>query len=105
MDGTKFDSSFDRRKPFTFELGVGQVIPGWDQGLIGVCKGEERHLVVPSELAYGDRGAGEVIPPGATLLFDVVVVDVEKVRPVTILSLVAQNVSWHVNSNSILIHG
>ena len=80
MDGTKFDSSFDRRKPFTFELGVGQVIPGWDQGLIGVCKGEERHLVVPSELAYGERGAGEVIPPGATLLFDVVVVDVQKVR-------------------------
>ena len=79
MDGTKFDSSFDRRKPFTFELGVGQVIPGWDQGLIGVCKGEERHLVVPSELAYGERGAGEVIPAGATLLFDVVVVDVEKV--------------------------
>jgi len=80
MDGTKFDSSFDRRKPFTFELGVGQVIPGWDQGLIGVCKGEERHLVVPSELAYGERGAGEVIPAGATLLFDVVVVDVEKVK-------------------------
>ena len=79
MNGTKFDSSFDRRRPFTFELGVGQVIPGWDQGLIGVCKGEERHLVVPSELAYGDRGAGDVIPPGATLLFDVVVVDVEKV--------------------------
>lgn len=45
MDGTKFDSSFDRLKPFTFELGVGQVIPGWDQGLLGVCSGEERHLV------------------------------------------------------------
>ena len=46
MDGTKFDSSFDRLKPFTFELGVGQVIPGWDQGLLGVCSGEERHLVI-----------------------------------------------------------
>ncbi len=57
-----------------------QVIPGWDQGLIGVCKGEERHLVVPSSLAYGERGAGEVIPPHATLLFDIVIVDVEKVR-------------------------
>ena len=79
MDGTKFDSSFDRNKPFTFELGVGQVIPGWDQGLVGVCSGEERHLVVPAALAYGDRGAGDVIPPGATLLFDIVVMDVEQV--------------------------
>lgn len=80
MDGKKFDSSFDRQKPFTFELGVGQVIPGWDQGLVGVCPGEERHLVVPAPLAYGDRGAGDVIPPGATLLFDIVIVDVEQVR-------------------------
>jgi len=79
MDGTKFDSSFDRARPFTFELGVGQVIPGWDQGLLGVCPGEERHLVVPPELAYGDRGAGDVIPPDSTLLFDIVVVDVEQV--------------------------
>merc|ERR1719189_1080548 len=78
QDGKKFDSSFDRREPFTFSLGVGQVIPGWDQGLLGVCTGEERHLVVPSPLAYGDRGAGDVIPPGAILLFDVVIVDVEK---------------------------
>merc|ERR1712004_304055 len=79
MNGTKFDSSFDRARPFTFELGVGQVIPGWDQGLLGVCPKEERHLVVPSDLAYGERGAGEVIPPNAVLLFDIVVVDVEKV--------------------------
>jgi len=78
QDGKKFDSSFDRREPFTFSIGVGQVIPGWDQGLLGVCAGEERHLVVPSSLAYGDRGAGDVIPPGAILLFDVVIVDVEK---------------------------
>lgn len=79
MDGTKFDSSFDRARPFTFELGIGQVIPGWDQGLLGVCPKEERHLVVPADLAYGERGAGEVIPPNATLLFDIVVMDVEKV--------------------------
>ena len=79
-NGKKFDSSFDRQKPFTFELGVGQVIPGWDQGLLGVCPGEERHLVVPAPLAYGDRGAGEVIPPDATLLFDIVIVDVEQVK-------------------------
>merc|ERR1712113_2242 len=78
QDGKKFDSSFDRSQPFTFTMGVGQVIPGWDQGLLGVCAGEERHLVVPSPLAYGDRGAGDVIPPGAILLFDVVVVDVIK---------------------------
>ncbi|XP_071749018.1 peptidyl-prolyl cis-trans isomerase FKBP9 [Lepeophtheirus salmonis] len=78
-DGTKFDSSFDRSKPFTFPLGKGKVIPGWDSGLIGVCPGEERHLVVPSHLAYGDRGAGDVIPPGATLLFDIVVVKIEQV--------------------------
>merc|ERR1719367_2174815 len=78
QDGKKFDSSFDRQQPFTFTIGVGQVIPGWDQGLLGVCAGEERHLVVPSPLAYGDRGAGDVIPPGAILLFDVVVVNVEK---------------------------
>ncbi len=62
-NGDKFDSSFDRRKPFSFTLGVGQVIPGWDQGLEGVCPGEERHLVVPPQLAYGERGAGDVIPP------------------------------------------
>eukprot|EP00092_Neocalanus_flemingeri_P002303 GFUD01002460.1.p1 GENE.GFUD01002460.1~~GFUD01002460.1.p1 ORF type:complete len:414 (+),score=153.83 GFUD01002460.1:277-1518(+) len=78
QDGKKFDSSFDRAQPFTFTMGVGQVIPGWDQGLLGVCAGEERHLVVPAPLAYGDRGAGDVIPPGATLLFDIVIVDVEK---------------------------
>jgi len=78
QDGKKFDSSFDRAQPFTFSLGVGQVIPGWDQGLLGVCSGEERHLVVPAALAYGDRGAGDVIPPGAILLFDIVIVDVEK---------------------------
>jgi len=78
QDGKKFDSSFDRQQHFTFTIGVGQVIPGWDQGLLGVCAGEERHLVVPSPLAYGDRGAGDVIPPGAILLFDVVIVDVIK---------------------------
>merc|ERR1719225_896981 len=78
QDGKKFDSSFDRQQPFTFTMGVGQVIPGWDQGLLGVCPGEERHLVVPAALAYGDRGAGDVIPPGAILLFDIVIVNVEK---------------------------
>jgi FKBP-type peptidyl-prolyl cis-trans isomerase len=78
VDGKKFDSSHDRHKPFTFDLGAGQVIPGWDQGLVGVCPGEERHLMVPSALAYGDRGAGDAIPPGATLLFDIMIINVEK---------------------------
>jgi FK506-binding protein 2 len=56
MDGTKFDSSFDRLKPFTFELGVGQVIPGWDQGLLGVCSGEERHLVILLFVVLNESG-------------------------------------------------
>ena len=60
----KYFYSIDRGEPFEFELGKGQVIPGWDQGLTGMCVGEKRNLVVPSHLAYGERGAGGVIPPG-----------------------------------------
>ncbi|KAI5701712.1 hypothetical protein M8J76_011820 [Diaphorina citri] len=70
-DGTKFDSSHDRDQPFTFTLGVGQVIKGWDQGLTEMCVGEKRKLTIPPALAYGDRGAGNVIPGGATLTFEV----------------------------------
>nr|XP_039260369.1 peptidyl-prolyl cis-trans isomerase FKBP2-like [Styela clava] len=68
-DGTKFDSSVDRDQPFTFTLGVGQVIKGWDQGLLGMCEGEKRKLKIPSDLGYGDRGSP--IPGGATLIFEV----------------------------------
>merc|ERR1719305_424849 len=69
--GKKFDSSLDRGTPFTFTLGVGQVIQGWDKGLVGICPGEKRNLVIPPEMGYGSSGAGNAIPGGATLDFSV----------------------------------
>ena len=71
MDGTKFDSSLDRRDPFRFTLGARQVIAGWDQGVKGMKVGGKRELIIPPHLAYGSRGAGGVIPPNATLRFEV----------------------------------
>ena len=71
MDGTKFDSSLDRGQPLDFVIGQGRVIRGWDEGVGTMNVGGKRELIIPPDLAYGDRGAGGVIPPGATLKFEV----------------------------------
>lgn len=75
--GKKFDSSVDRGQPFEFGLGQGQVIQGWDQGFAGMKIGGKRTLIIPSEMGYGARGAGGVIPPNAALIFDVELLDVK----------------------------
>jgi len=77
-DGSEFDSSYGRNDPFKFQLGIGQVIKGWDQGLLDMCPGEKRRLTIPSHLGYGETGAGEKIPPHSTLLFDVECISVEE---------------------------
>lgn len=77
-NGRKFDSSRDRGQPFSFTLGAGQVIRGWDEGVALMHVGGVRRLILPPDLAYGDRGAGNVIPPGATLIFDVELLGIQQ---------------------------
>lgn len=70
-DGTKFDSSYDRNQPFETQIGVGQVIKGWDEGIVGMKVGGKRILIIPPDLGYGEQGAGQSIPPNSTLIFQV----------------------------------
>ena len=77
LDGTKFDSSYDRGQPITFPIGEGRVIKGWDEGIALLNVGAKAKFIIPSDLAYGERGAGGVIPPNATLIFEVELLEIK----------------------------
>lgn len=77
QEGTEFDSSYKRNQPFSFTVGAGEVIQGWEQGLVGMKMGGKRKLIIPPELGYGSTGAGGVIPPNATLIFEIELIEIE----------------------------
>jgi FKBP-type peptidyl-prolyl cis-trans isomerase len=81
QDGTEFDSSIPRGNPLVFKVGTGQVIKGWDQGLLNMCEGEKRKLVIPPELGYGASGAPPAIPGNSVLIFEVELVKIERPGP------------------------
>jgi len=105
LDGTEFDSSLSRNEPFQFQIGIGQVIRGWDEGVMGMCVGEKRKLVVPPELGYGDQGAGDVIPAGATLLFEVELLNIaDGPAPVNVFKEIDLDQDLHVSREELNVY-
>lgn len=96
IDGKKFDSSVDRNETFEFTLGASQVIKGWDEGVALMRIGDKYRLIIPSELGYGDKGAGDIIPAGATLIFDVDLIGVHKAKKSIIDTLITAAVEKNV---------
>jgi len=102
LNGKKFDSSLDRSEPFKFQIGVGQVIRGWDEGVVGMCVGEKRKLTVPSDLGYGQQGAGDIIPGDATLIFDIELLDVEAgPQPVNVFKQIDADADAHISRDEL----
>ena len=100
--GAKFDSSYDREEPFKFQIGVGQVIKGWEEGVLGMCVGEKRKLIVPPALGYGDQGAGNIIPGGATLYFEVELINTEEgPTPVNVFKQIDMDADQHLSRDEI----
>ena len=101
LDGTVFDSSIPRKKPFEFILGKGQVIRGWEQGILGMKVGEKRKLFIPPELAYGESGSGDSIPPNSQLIFNVELINVE--IPPALANVNSQQLIQAQKNNALII--